>query len=52
LQADRLESFESLLDTEYQHHIIAVMNEWCGNTNVKLNAAHADLVDKEIGNRK
>ncbi|MFZ1851141.1 MAG: hypothetical protein WAU15_02725 [Nitrosomonas sp.] len=48
MQTDLLESFESLLDTEYQHHIIAVMNEWCGNTHAKLNAAHADLVDKEI----
>ncbi len=48
MQIDLLESFESLLDTEYQRHIIEVMNGWCGSTHAKLNVAHANLVDKEI----
>lgn len=48
MKSDLSENFELLLDTEYQQHIIEVMNEWCGNTHVKLNTAHADLVNKEI----
>lgn len=48
MRSDLSEKFESLLDTGHQHHIIEVMNEWCVNTHGKLNAARADLVDKEI----
>ena len=48
IKSDLSEKFETLLDTEYQHHIIEVMNEWCGDTHGQLNAARADLVDKEI----
>lgn len=50
MKANLSESFELLFDTGYQQHIIEVMNEWCGNTHAELNAAHADLVNKEISN--
>lgn len=48
MEAGLEESFESLLDSDYQSHIIEVMHEWCGDTHRKLNAKRADLVHDEI----
>jgi hypothetical protein len=48
MKYDLSEKIELLLDTEYQQHIIKVMNEWCSNIHTKLHTVHANLVKKEI----
>ncbi len=45
---DLLARFESLLEVEYQEHIIEVMREWCYSKRANLNKEYANLVQGEI----
>lgn len=48
MKDDLLALFESLLDVEYQEHIIEVMRQWCYSKRANLNKEHANLVQEEI----